>query len=493
MNESTDYSGRHIVERLWVAGTLELVTPAHLGNGDAEALTDMPLLRDSVENRALLTGTSLAGALRAWVREFDHGYGARERSGDRACTLFGTVRGQESVQSWLIVDDAFSATEPQVTLRDGVALCPATRTAEEGKKYDIELLEAGTAFSIELELLLPAGDSSVRQRLVETLALALDALAKGEIGLGMRKRRGLGECRVTRWQVCLYQLTTPEGLLGWLNEDRSGASTGQDIGALLGVDLAVARQADARKRFTIEACLALETSLLIRATASGSDAKDVAAPDVVHLHARRGDKDVPVVSGTSLTGALRARALRIANTLLDGQGADLVDTMFGPRLKEDRAREDRQPSGSRVVVRESAITGVDDRVQQRVKIDRFTGGAYPQALFAEQPLFANEDSILHLWLELRAPQDHEIGLLLLVLKDLWTGDLPLGGESSVGRGRMQGRRATLVVRDRGSQWRWTLEQRQPESPALVFGGDREPGELERYVEALHKYAAGRVA
>ena len=37
--------------------------------------------------------------------------------------------------------------------------------------------------------------------------------------------------------------------------------------------------------------------------------------------------------------------------------------------------------------------------------------------------------------ESRDEFEAQAGLLLLVLKDLWSGDLPLGGESSVGRGR----------------------------------------------------------
>ena len=47
--------------------------------------------------------------------------------------------------------------------------------------------------------------------------------------------------------------------------------------------------------------------------------------------------------------------------------------------------------------------------------------------------------------------------MLLLLKDLWTGDLHIGGESSVGRGRLRGHKATLhyageawVIEDAGN-------------------------------------------
>src|SRR5579875_3591029 len=49
-------------------------------------------------------------------------------------------------------------------------------------------------------------------------------------------------------------------------------------------------------------------------------------------------------------------------------------------------------------------------------------------------------------LELRNPQDGEIGFVLLLIKDLLTGDLPVGGTASVGRGAFTGR-ATLRLPD----------------------------------------------
>ena len=86
----------------------------------------------------------------------------------------------------------------------------------------------------------------------------------------------------------------------------------------------------------------------------------------------------------------------------------------------------------------------DEFVQNRVSIDRFTGGALETALFNEQPVFGGKDSRLTLTLCLREPGEAEIGLLLQLLKDLWTGDLPVGGQGSVGRGRLQGFSARLI-------------------------------------------------
>ena len=65
-------------KRIVITGTLVLDTPAHFGNGDAEGLTDMPLLYDPLDGSPLLTGASIAGALRNYLREYDGESGAHK-------------------------------------------------------------------------------------------------------------------------------------------------------------------------------------------------------------------------------------------------------------------------------------------------------------------------------------------------------------------------------------------------------------------------------
>lgn len=184
------HNSRGVTERLFITGQLELQTPTHFGNGDKGAKTDMPLLRDAWDNKTpLLTGSSIAGALRNYLREYENGYGvAEQKKGHlRAERLFGHLRGNpgdddlSSVESWLMVDDALGEPPPKgivrTELRDGVTIQPDTRTAEDGKKYDIELLAAGTIFPLHFELWL----NEIHQDLLESLALALKGLKKDRL------------------------------------------------------------------------------------------------------------------------------------------------------------------------------------------------------------------------------------------------------------------------------------------------------------------------
>jgi CRISPR/Cas system CMR subunit Cmr4 (Cas7 group RAMP superfamily) len=468
---------RTIVARIVVTGALVLESPVHLGNGDRGTQVDLPLLRDAREGRPLLQGTSLAGALRNYVRAYERGLTTPEESRPTRGTtshtrhaaelLFGAVKGDpEGDQSPLIVDDALAAITPS-DIRDGVRIDAATRTALPNFKYDVELLPPGTTFPLRFELLLP-DDPAVADRLRGALALALGALERGEIALGARKTRGYGRCRVAQWNVSTYHVRDSRAdLLAWLAAEHpqwgyvlahSSSGTAAEILAPP-LDLP-----DRRRIFAIVADFALASPLLIRSEEPLGEGDN--QPDVAHLRDGLGQ---PVLSGTSVAGALRARAMRVLNATRPGRAQDFVDQLFGRDMQRGGA-----PSASRLLVNEARIEGGAALVQNRVSIDRFTGGAFETALFGEAP---HVGGAVRLGFTIHEAQPAEKGLLLLLLRDLWTGDLPLGGTASIGRGRLRGLRAT--IRDEGTEWELSEHDGR-----LTLPEDART-QLEHYVAALH--------
>ncbi len=67
-----------------------------------------------------------------------------------------------------------------------------------------------------------------------------------------------------------------------------------------------------------------------------------------------------------------------------------------------------------------------------------------------------------------------------MLKDLWTGDLTVGGSSSIGRGKLQGKKAT--IKHDGKTW--IISQPSPTEPLVVENPENE--DLEKFVVALHE-------
>ncbi|BAZ06394.1 RAMP superfamily CRISPR-associated protein [Calothrix sp. NIES-3974] len=475
---------RHIIERIIIKGNLVLDTPTCFGSGDNDGDTDLEILRDSIEDKALLMGSSIAGALRNYLREHQNGYNATDVS-----ILFGGQRSDDDGdQSPLIINDAFSSEIIKVELRDGVKINSITRTAEDGAKYDLEFLETGTQFPLYFELLVDDKQHD-RTQLIQELAISLQGLETGEIRLGIKKHRGFGRCHVKKWQVWQFDLHNHEQRIQWLNFPHwepgflKNHPTHDNIAKALGVTFSEQEIEDKRQHLTITAKFTLATPLLIR---SGQASTNI-APDVVHLKSQRNGELKSILSGTALAGVLRHRGERIVNTIQQNIERDFeekekftnnfIDAIFGVDVTKDKTRE---PKASRLVVDEVEINNTTDLIQNRIAIDRFTGGALHGALFNEQPIFGNEKTNLEIKLTLRQPKDAEIGLLLLLLKDLWTGDLPVGGTSSIGRGRLQGREATITHNDKT----WKISQPSPTESLVIENSENE--DLEKFVTALHQ-------
>lgn len=489
-NRVKNRNQRKIYKRIIIRGLLVLDTPTCLGSGDTDGNIDLQILRDSIEDKALLMGSSIAGALRSYLREYQN---------SDEFSLFGGLRTDENGdQSPLIINDAISSEIIQAELRDGVKINSVTRTAEPKKKYDLELLQAGTLFPLCFELLIEK--ESDEPSLLKGLAIALQGLENGEISLGIKKHRGFGRCKVHNWQVWQFDLRDASDRIAWLTLDhswstdtpctKSPAINSSIVVAMKEAGLEFPEEWEDQREFCkIDATFTLASPLLIRSGQASSDK----APDVVHLKSRRNGelKPKPVLSGTSLAGVLRHRAEKIVNTLTECKKPlvtkRIIKEIFGfvPDKKDQSEIEDidqnnEKAKASRLIVHESIIENYTDLVQNRIAIDRFTGGTLHGALFNEQPIFPNNETYLKLNLELRNPEDYEVGLLLLLLKDLWTGDLPVGGTSSIGRGRLQGKDATITLRIKGEKTTFTIVQ---SSEKLVISDAKS---LQEFVSALNQ-------
>lgn len=488
---------RAIVKRLVVTGILELATPAHLGNGDDGSIVDLPLLVDEISGRPVAQGTSLAGALRAYLQSVEYGERSRRVPSAASFTvqLFGGVpQDPNGMQSPLIVDD--SLAEVAIPgIRDGVRIAACSRTAADGARYDFEVWPPGTRFPLRVELLVTEGADEDALRGALGTALHGFTDPDGSIHLGARKRRGYGRVTVPEpWTLIEYDLADPRQLVAWIATGHDGlsaiggATRSQECDpvALLGGKTVP----DRRWSFSVSLPATVSEALMIRE----SDRVDV-GPDAVHLRASSSGagKDQPVLSGTSAGGVLRARARAIARTLTANHSVadELVDSMFGAR-----GVKGRDVWASRVVVEEVPVRkGIRDLVQRRIALDPFTQAPAAHLLFAEQPLFANPDTAVTLELRLVRPRPYEVGLLLLVLKDLWLEDVVVGGEGSIGRGRLRGPRdeqaQEAVLCWRAARCRKEIRLATGQDEEVRVSGDRLVPKMEQLVDSLYLYLTHR--
>ena len=143
-------------------------------------------------------------------------------------------------------------------------------------------------------------------------------------------------------------------------------------------------------------------------------------------------------------GALRQRARRILQvTGVPDFEADL-NRLFGYEGDEsDKTKVQR----SRIDTREVALRGKVAK-QIRVRLDRFSQAPVEGGLFDSAPVWKvkgdAESGKVSFWWRIRDYQNGEAALLLHLLRDMWTEDLPLGGEKGVGRGRLRGVSAKIA-------------------------------------------------
>jgi CRISPR/Cas system CMR subunit Cmr4 (Cas7 group RAMP superfamily) len=441
---------------------LELSSPAIFGSGEKDGFTDISILRDLNTDKPLLSGSSLAGVIRNHLKQ--------KGGSASADILFGSVgidndseKNKVSKQSYVIFDESVAEGADNVEIRDGVSIEPQSRIADDGQKFDYEIVSKGTVFPISIELLVPKNETTAKK--VKTAFLVcLKSLLNEEIQIGAKTTRGFGFCKFKDWKYRQFDMKTQDGILSWIQY-------GTDLDKLSPKSLQeffehweeiLPEASKVAGGLHLKACFTLKGSLLIRSDEGlppGEDGTPDAAP-LKRKSPESSDDREPIISGTSLAGVLRHRARKILITqgLSENNADEKIGNLFGQagddEEQKSNKKENKKPKKkSRLIVKECVVENAQgsEYVQSRVAIDRFTGGAAENKLFSEQAIFKAPGQKVCIELLVKEPTDDDFDLLLHLLKDLWYADLPIGSGASIGRGLLQGLWAE--VKYNGDVWK----------------------------------------
>jgi len=300
-------------------------------------------------------------------------------------------------------------------IRDGIKINSKKGLID--KKFDYEIVEPGAIFNLKMEFSFADDDEKFVKRMASTVYNLLDK----SILIGAKTNSGFGEVKLIKDNINIYlfDFKNKEDVYNWLTQNSQNLSAKNLVNLeSLGTPIDISDP----DIFTIEASLQLKNSIIVR---SYSDTTD--SPDSIHIQSNNKN----ILPGTSIKGAIRARAERIAKSL----GVEsIIDKLFGyvdtVNLKASKAR---------IKIKEVILPDFVSELQTRIQIDRFTGGTIKSALFDSMPLFVDmQKKVIKISISIQNCSKAEAGLLLLVLKDLWTGDLALGGEKNIGRGVFKG-------------------------------------------------------
>ena len=406
---------------------LDVIREAKWRELSAEALFPA-FMPNAAEERIFIPASSIVGVFRAFIKDY-----VIDQNGPQIATqlqyLFGeeNSRAEEKTpQSALQCEDAY-LDQARVLIRDGVKIDYQSNLAVEGGKYNYEVVEypRQQTFDINLEItqrnlgLKNTPPPNVSPEFCRQIMAALiRGMNAGQIRLGAKTNKGFGKLQVDekQVQVAVLDFRQPDDVEQWLSNQPLWKAFNEVSLTPLNVS---------GGEFRIEAYFQLKSSLIIR---SYSD--DPRQPDVVSMESF----EAPVIPGASTMGAIRHRAAKILKTLECGELQEKMRELFGFVDEKNKAA-----ARGRVVIEETPVRDVVKEVQTRIKIDRFTGGTIHGALFEAMPLWqtGSGGGGLCLKMTIRGFQDWEAGLFLYILKDLWTGDLAIGGEKNVGRGALK--------------------------------------------------------
>ena len=392
-----------IIGRYTLTGTVKLTSPLIIRAGVSN-----DILNDTVDDivvtyhdgQPFIPGTSLAGVLRQVLQGLVP---------DAELVLFGSI-DDKGTQSALQIND-IPLEDTNIVVRDGIRIDDVRGVTVDGAKYDFEVIESGATGQLRIDCVIRRCHEQQGAKIEKALAALANALQHG-IAIGARTVNGFG--RVACKDIALehYDFTKPDHVKAWLT-GKSGAS------------VAIPKQALVADRdLVINMDAYLEDTVLIK-----SIFEDAWEDKYVALF----------VPCTSVKGVLRHQCGRILQAL--GSNDELVNTLFG--YSNDDDKDSRK---GRVMVDEIYFDKQFIQEEQpRIRVDCFTGGAMNGALFQDHPVRNTKGDAVTFPLRMTVKNctDAEAGFVMLLVKDLMTGQVTLGANRTIGYGRVQGKSVTV--------------------------------------------------
>ncbi|MBX2929798.1 MAG: hypothetical protein KF852_18335 [Saprospiraceae bacterium] len=414
MANNNRYQDR-VTGKVILLATLSNESPLLIGRGGGDAV-DIEVMR-LPDGKPYIPASSIAGCLRRFTNGEDGYFWGRTGRKDK------TGKSEpDPLQSHIRFEDLIPEApyKPEdVVMRDGVKIDHKKGTAEDGKKYDYQVVEPELSFPFRAEITLRASMKTEWGTFVEGIKAALES---PHFRIGANTNTGFGKMTCTGFQAFYFEFPTHAD--AWFEYLENGTISIPEM------PLEVAAQQLGKGSFSIEATFRLKSSLMIGAYGIKGD-----EPDKSQLKSRGRH----VLPGKSIRGAIRHRAVKIWKIM--GKDEDTLFELFG-HVSENEKTQIR----SRLRIEEFRFQEeeVEPMVQNRIRIDRFTGGVIDCELFNSEPVWTKGTEQIKLsFTILKCASEDEKKLLLMLLKDLWLEDLAIGGEKNIGRGILTGQSAEI--------------------------------------------------
>ena len=451
-----DNSAR-IIKKIIFNIPMQTYSPLRISSGVDDGITDILVLKDK-KGKAFIPGTSIAGVLRAKMNNIygdetvNKLFGKIDDNNNQNVINIEDSNDDNSNQSMINISDIV-LENAKIINRDGIKIDSFTGVSKQGAKFDFEAIDKGAIGDLYIEVTLRKSCLSEQNNLNisyrkehkdfaingdvygELTATIADILTEG-INVGSLTTKGYGKIK-SREPVKMYvfDFKNPQGAMKWWQYLNEGIL--QDVAYTGNKTVAVVSEKD----FVMQMEFALTSSMIIRDYDVDTDDEK---EKIAAVQMKSGEDFV--IPATSIKGVLKSRSYKILMNLNhhdEQEAEDFLDNLMGRETdnKEDKGQKSRLYIDE-VYIRPNIL---HSKKQSRNRIDRFTGGTIDSALFTDKPIWQTDKSkaTIAINLQVQNCDEKEAGLMLLVMKDLWLGDLAIGGNKAIGKGVLKGKKCTI--------------------------------------------------
>lgn len=375
-------------------------TPLRTGNADG----DVEKILRYKDGTPFIQGNSISGAMRNWLEE---NYGEKtgrvlfgNRSENNGVSIKKNAEtADQSAEGHLIISDGVFSQSAVDAARTGVVIDQHTGTARKDIGGLFRVSHIVTGEKMHFNITWTGMEKQISQ--IEFIEKMLSAINQGAIRLGAKKTSGFGVLTL-RVKKKMFDLRDEKDRLDWLEDRVDGVSLKlKDI------------QEKAETEFIIQG---IADAILIKSAAAEY------TRDGVRYITNMMEGKLPVIPGSSIKGAIRARVTSIVEVL--NLPLSIVEEMFGNSMDN----QEEQKAG-KVYFEDILVDQAKKEKIARIRINRFTGGVIRGSLFNEEPLSTKVK------IRVLVPDNPVYCMLLLfAFRDLGLGLYNLGSGGSIGRG-----------------------------------------------------------
>lgn len=474
MEDKVKYTHRYLARFI-----IEAETPLAVGSGERDVMTDR-LVATDVNGLPYIPGTSLAGVLRNSVQEIDKDdvFGFQDGAKGKGSRLILSA-AQMVGKNGKVIDglqpidfkDEFYAHFKNLPIRQHVRISHKG-AAEQGGKFDEQVVYKGTRFCFEMELVGNDSDKDLWDKL-------LAEFSNPAFRIGGGTRKGFGAIKVEEVKSEILDLSKEAELNKYLDKT-------SELNDKLWNYIETYQSSQSSQSSQSDNWIKYELSLtpddfFLFGSGFGSDDGNAdmsyVTEKIIKWENGKGkfSEEKVLIPATSVKGALAHRTAfhfnrglklfsdqimdegkmeimlekgyKIPETLktfssknfehrakMASEGNPAVRALFGYSANDDDGQR------GNVIFSDIFLSEKDKKKQKllnHVAIDRFTGGAMDGALFSEEVTAIDEQFKLEIYVK-NDVKSHYLKAFECALNDLCTGMLPLGGGTMRGHGCFTG-------------------------------------------------------